>query len=80
MNLETESLLVALEAELTIAGRKLKCAKYQGSVKGGSTGTVTSWISSEIPGGVARTETELKTAGTMTIKMVMETLDFEVKK
>lgn len=79
MNLETESLLVSLDEEVTIAGRKLKCAKYEGTTKGAQTGTITMWLSAEIPGGMARTETEIGPAG-KAMKMTLETIEFEVKK
>ncbi|HTF56492.1 MAG TPA: hypothetical protein VK661_04465 [Planctomycetota bacterium] len=80
MNLETESMLVSLDEEVTIAGRKLKCAKYDGKIKGSQSGTVSIWHCPEIPGGMARTETEIGIAGGAKTKMTMETIEFEVKK
>jgi len=79
MNGEMNSILVSLDEELTIAGRKLKCAKYEATLKGPRTGSLTTWMCSEIPGGLVRSETEIESAGTKT-KIIGETIEFEVKK
>lgn len=80
MNVETESLLDGLEEELIVAGRKLKCARYKASMKGAKTATISAWMCADIPGGGARSEVELETREGKKTKMVVETLEFEVKK
>lgn len=79
MNYESESVLISLDEELAVAGRKLRCAKFEGAVKGNQSGTMALWLCSEIPGGLARSETNLGPEGAR-MKMVWETIDFKVKK
>jgi len=81
MNFESGALLVSLDEELVVAGRKLKCAKYAGTVKGEQSGTLAFWLCPEVPGGMVRSETELGAPDAKSkMKMVIETIEFEVKK
>jgi len=63
-NFESELLAVAVDEKLTIDGRDYLCAKLEGKVQqGASEGTMTLWVSQEIPGSAGRMDLVLSTPG-----------------
>jgi len=79
-----ELTLVNFNSELQIAGRNMKCVKYEGTFRENRAGkgtegrTSTVWMCAEIPGGMARREMGTG-PGVAKGKKVLEVIAFEVK-